>query len=116
MSPATGRIKLQRSHTSQRERETERERRPGREREGMSDAWEVSGHDKRVQVSDENESKEKQTPKGQSLGACRRLGSLLRLESETHKTCRGNISTEIKTHTHPWRTNKHTPLCMQSMT
>lgn len=60
-------------------------------------ARKVSGDDKRAQVSDKNESKEKQTPKGQSLGACGGLGSLLRLESATHKTCRGNIRAQIKT-------------------
>lgn len=59
----------------------------------------VSGDDKRAQVSDKNESKEKQTPKGQSLGACGGLGSLLQLESATHKTCRGNTSAQIQTRT-----------------
>ena len=93
MSPATGRIKLQRSHTSQGEREA------GRVRERMSDAEKVSGDDKRAQVSDKMRAKRSQTPKGQSLGACGGLGSLLRLESATHKTCRGNISAKIKTGT-----------------
>lgn len=66
----------------------------------------------------EGECKEKQTPKGQSLEACRGFRSLLRLESETHKTCRGNVSAEIKTHRPVENKQKPTqiPLCMHDMT
>lgn len=117
MSPATGGIKLQRSHTSQEEseREREREERWGRAKQGMSDVGGVGGsgsEDEGAQVSDKNESKEKQTPKGQSLGARGGLGSLLGFESATHKTCRGNISAADKnTHTRGEQTRTHTQTC-----
>lgn len=59
MSPATGRIKLQRSHTSQGEREAG---------ERMSDAEEVSGDDKRVQVPDKMRAKRSKHQKGKASG------------------------------------------------
>lgn len=62
MSQATGRIKLQRSHTSQGEREA------GREREKMNDAEEVSGDDKRAQVSDKMRAKRSKHQKGKASG------------------------------------------------
>lgn len=62
MSPATGRIKLQRSYTSQGERES------GRARTGMSDAEKVSGDDKRAQVSDKMRAKRGKHQKGKASG------------------------------------------------
>lgn len=60
MSPATGRIKLQGSHTSQGEREA------GRSRERISDGEKVSGDDARAQVSDKMRAKRSKHQKGKA--------------------------------------------------
>lgn len=62
MSRATGRIKLQRSRTSQGEREA------GRARESMSDAEKGSGDDMRVQVSEKMRAKRSKHQKGKASG------------------------------------------------
>lgn len=60
MSPATGGIKLQRSHTSQGEREA------GRSRKRISEGEKVSCDDERVQVSDKMRAKRSKQQKGKA--------------------------------------------------
>lgn len=62
----------------------------------MSEAEGTSRDDEKVQISDKARAKKSKHQKGK---ASRPVGvlSLLRLDSETHKTCRGNTSTKMKT-------------------
>lgn len=96
MSLATGRIKLQRSHTSQGERE--REKGWGG---GWSEAGWVSAGDERECRFPDGKSKAEQTPKkGQSLQACSEArGVYYDLKVAMHKTWRRDMRAKIKTRT-----------------